>query len=113
MSKKVIPFHMPNRNGDETSSPVPETVSAVEGGGIDQWVHRQETPAEITLDHPIEAPEADADRFSITISGTPNVFDLARLGLFLPYLTMWMWTLSAAEKNLELFGRFAGRKSTS
>ena len=111
MSKKIIPFHMPNTNAGEVAS-APEMISAAEGGGIDQWVHRQEIPAEVTLDDPIEQPAAGADRFSITISGTPNMFDLARMSFFLPYLTMWIWTLSAAEKNLELFGRFGGRKPT-
>jgi hypothetical protein len=35
------------------------------------------------------------------------------MSFFLPYLTVWMWTLGAAQRNLELYGRFAGRKSAS
>lgn len=108
MSKKTIPFQMPKKSTDEALTPAPENLSTLAESSVDQWVHRQETPAEIALAGPVELAEVQEDIASsvtITLSAAPNVFEAVKIAFLLPYLTVWVWTLGAAEKNLRLFSR--------
>jgi hypothetical protein len=107
MSKKTIPFQMPKK-GPDGASPPAKNISAPEETNVDRWVHRQQAPAEIAAADPAElaeAQEAIASSVTITIAGAPNLFEAVKIGFFLPYLTVWVWTLDAAQKNLRLFAR--------
>ncbi|HXJ01095.1 MAG TPA: hypothetical protein VNH44_07715 [Micropepsaceae bacterium] len=102
MSKKIVPFQMPKKIGDATPSDVAEDISIPEEASVDRWVHRHQTGGEMAL--AADGQDAAASPITITISAMPNWFDAVRLG-FLPYLTVWVWTLSVAQKNLRLLKR--------
>jgi hypothetical protein len=108
MSKKTIPFQMPKKSANEAFTPAPESSSTHEEAGVDQWVHQQRMPAEIALADPVElaeVQEAIASSVTITLSAAPNLFEAVKIAFLLPYLTVWVWTLGAAQKNLRLFSR--------
>ncbi len=53
---------------------------------------------------PAEAQNAITS-ITITICAEPDLFEAIKIGFLLPYLTVWFWTLSAAQSNLRLFAR--------
>jgi hypothetical protein len=50
------------------------------------------------------APSAPGG-LSFTIPAEPDWMDVTRIGLFLPQIAFWYWTVNAAKKNLSLFLR--------
>jgi hypothetical protein len=98
MSKKIIAFQMPKTSA--ASAPALED-QAPEEAGLDEWVHRHETVADVAA----ADEEARASYVTIPISAVANEFDVFRMWFLLPYLTMSLWTLKAAERNLRLFSR--------
>jgi hypothetical protein len=93
MSKKTIAFEMPKAvaartRGAHRTDPMPQATSA------EEWMNPRQMPADAT-----------ASRIAITISTTPNWFEVAKIGFFLPYLVCWAWTLEATQRNLRLFAR--------
>jgi hypothetical protein len=103
MSRKTIQFQTPKKSVDEASTSASENISVPEGTSVDQWVHQQQAASEIALAD--EMQEGTDSSLTITISAAPNWFDAVKMGFLLPYLTVWVWTLGAAQKNLRLFSR--------
>jgi hypothetical protein len=103
MSKKTIPFKIPNKSADDTSTPAPTNLSSLEETGVDRWVRQPKKPAKITAD-PAKDRETAAV-VTITISAEPDWFEAIKIGFLLPPLAVWFWTLGAAQRNLQLFTR--------
>jgi hypothetical protein len=105
MSRKTISFQMPKRSAVEASTPAPRYISTMDETSVDRWVHRQDTYSEAALTDSVELAEVQdvrASPLTITISGAPNVFEIVKI-VSLPYLTVWVWSLGVAQRNLRLF----------
>jgi hypothetical protein len=101
MSKKTIPFQMPKKIADETQTAAAGSISTPQQS-LDRWVQPQEAPAEIGL---AETEAALTSAVTITIPTAPNWFQAVKIAFFLPYLTVWVWTLGTAQKQLRVLGR--------
>jgi hypothetical protein len=99
MSRKSISIVMPQKaavSQDEQSNVTPFLGSRAESRA-DHWVRQEEgAPA---------APPAAPDALTFTIPAEPDWMDVTRIGLFLPQMAFWYWTVNAAKKNLSLLLR--------
>jgi hypothetical protein len=103
MSRKSISIVVPQKGlvAQESGSNVTSILGSRPENRVDHWV-RQEEPA------PPGAPGipgALPGALTFTIPAEPDWMDMARIGLFLPQMAFWYWTLNAAKKNLGLFLR--------
>ena len=89
MSKKTIAFEMP-KDLEPEPGPSHRKSLAPRAATAEAWVHQQ---------------GADASSITLTISGTANWFEAAKIGFVVPYLVVWAWTLEATRRNLRLFAR--------
>ena len=100
MSKKSIPFQMPEKSKDELAASAPPTETTA-----DQWVYQQEAPPPSSDARPAPEPQDVTSSIKITIPASPNWFGVVKIGLLLPYLTLCVWTLDATKRRLQLFAR--------
>lgn len=98
MSKKAIPFQISQKSAAGAPAVALATVSSIYETSADDWVHQPETFAASPVDP--NAFRQAATSVTITISVEPDWFDAAKIAFFLPYLTFWWWTLSAAQRSL-------------
>jgi hypothetical protein len=99
MSRKSISIVMPQKGAaaqDKPSNVTPILGSRGESR-VDHWVRQDEAA-------PAAAPAAP-DALTFTIPAEPDWMDLTRIGLVLPQMAFWYWTINAAKKNLSLFLR--------
>jgi hypothetical protein len=102
MSRKSISIVVPQKVllSQESGSNVTSILgSRADNSRADHWV-RQEEPAPA----PVAAPSVPG-ALTFTIPAEPDWVDVTRIGLFLPQIAFWYWTVNAAKKNLGLFLR--------
>ena len=102
MSRKSISIVVPQKGAvspesgsQEKRSNVTSILGSRTESRADHWVRQQE-PA------PAAAPVAPG-ALTFTIPAEPDWVDITRIGLFLPQMAFWYWTVNAAKKNLGLF----------
>jgi hypothetical protein len=100
MSRKTIAIQIPRK---PEAAPAPARSRAKKPAGVEQWVSQTEAPVEVFHAKPAEAPRVAG--FTVAIPAEPNFFDAVRIGVFMPYAAMWLWTFSAARKSFSLFAR--------
>jgi hypothetical protein len=104
MSRKTIPFQVPQKTTTALASPSLANISATEDAKVDQWVCQREKPAEILLGEPVAPGDAKrAATLTITVSMEPDWFDAWKIGVFLPYAAVWFWALGAARRGVRIF----------
>ena len=103
MSRKSISIVVPQKGllSQESGSNVTSILGSRADSRADHWV-RQEDPAPAPA--PAVAPGAPG-ALTFTIPAEPDWMDVTRIGLFLPQIAFWFWTVNAAKKNLSLFLR--------
>ena len=107
MSKKTIAFQIPQK---APGGPAERKLASVPAQAVieaEHWVSRIEPPVE-TLREPIRETAAAAPRaatITFAISAEPDLFEVARIGLFLPATAFWLWGLAATQKSFKLFAR--------
>jgi hypothetical protein len=89
MSRKTIAIQIPQK---AQAAPAADVKGAEKPPAAEQWISQSETPA-----------VSGAAGFTIVLPAEPDVFDLVRIGLLLPYATAWLWTFGAARKGFRLF----------
>jgi hypothetical protein len=107
MSRKSISIVVPQKSlvSQESGSNVTSILESRAENRADQWV-RQEEPAAspAPAPAPVAAPGVPG-ALTFTIPAEPDWMDMTRIGLFLPQMAFWYWTINAAKKNLGLFLR--------
>jgi hypothetical protein len=101
MSRKSISIVVPQKGllSQESGSNVTSILGSRADSRADHWVrHEEPAPA------PAVAPAAPG-ALTFTIPAEPDWMDVTRIGLFLPQIAFWYWTVNAAKKNLGLFLR--------
>ena len=101
MSRKSISIVVPQKGA--AAQDKPSNVTPILGlraeNRVDHWVRQEEAaPA------PAATPAAP-DALTFTIPAEPDWMDMTRIGLVLPQMAFWYWTINAAKKNLSLFLR--------
>lgn len=100
MSRKTIPFPVPQKPALAAAVLPLTTVSSRNETKVDQWVAQPGKPDESALGQSaapegVERPAA----LTITISDEPDVFELWKIGVFLPYALAWRWAFGAARRS--------------
>jgi hypothetical protein len=104
MSRKTIPFPIPQKPASARAVAPLAAYSSRDETKVDRWVAQPGKPdesAQPLASKGIERPAA----LTITISDQPDMFELWRLGVFLPYALAWRWAFGAANRSARLFTR--------
>ena len=97
MSRKTIAIQIPQKT---QAAPAADVKGAEKPPAAEQWISQSEAGAAVFEAKP--AAVSGAAGFTIVLPAEPDVFDLVRIGLLLPYAT-WLWTFGAARKGFRLF----------
>ncbi len=99
MSRKTIPFPVQQKAAPVAPSFLPPTAASPGEMNVDRWVAEPGRPGEKAPSPPLARKDAErADALTITISDAPDLFELWRIGVFLPYALAWRWALGAAKR---------------
>jgi hypothetical protein len=106
MSRKTIPFPTPQKPASAPAVLPLATVSSRDETKADRWVAQLATPGASAPAQP-PAPKAvgNAAALTITISDAPDMFELWKIGVFLPYALAWRWAFGAASRSARAFAR--------
>jgi hypothetical protein len=105
MSRKTIAIQIPQK---AEAAPAPGRSIEKKPPAAEQWISQSEAPApvfEVKLAEAKPVVASGAAGYTIVLPAEPDVFDLVRIGLVLPYATAGLWTFGAARKGFRLFAR--------
>jgi hypothetical protein len=100
MSRKTIPFPVSQRSASAATSTGPATILPAEGifptqgTRVDQWVAQ-----------PATAVASAPSGLVLAISDEPDMFELWKIGVFLPYALAWRWAFGATRRSARMLVR--------
>lgn len=106
MSRKTISFAIPQKPASAPADPPLATVSPGDETRVDRWVAQPATPnRSATLQPRAQEVAQCASALTITVSDYPDMFELWKIGVFLPYALVLRWAIGAANRSALLFAR--------
>jgi hypothetical protein len=94
MSRKTIPFPVSQRSASAATSTGPATILPPQGTKVDQWVAQ-----------PATAVASAPSGLVLAISDEPDMFELWKIGVFLPYALAWRWAFGATRRSARMLVR--------
>jgi hypothetical protein len=94
MSRKTIPFPVSQRSASSATSTGPAAILPTQGTKVDQWVAQ-----------PATAVASAPSGLVLAISDEPDMFELWKIGVFLPYALAWRWAFGATRRSARMLVR--------